>query len=410
MEKDSWYSDASTSDEEDEVNEDEVGVNNTIETGMPQDRGTQLLYAGTYVRGQREATIKGTAAQNKHVPKVIKQVDPLMLEAEYKAAITENIMEESDALRRETEMFLAQCEERFNGQDQLKSLTQSRKDITEDRDFLLSDVQSTADDKVIISKDKDAMKFEANNFRALPLAAAILEQKINDAKLQYDSIRKERAAFKSRYQRSELNINDIRKVVEDLKIETQNLRFKIKDYASLEKELNTVKQQCENIKKERNVVILRVQKITKSIEFIRRQIDALNLERESLRNKIKEAAPLENQLNAARLLCDNIGKERDFYNLKLQEAARERGVMIKDIHALKLKKEKLLTQCEKSALLEKQLEAVSQDCENMRKERNAFISREERMAVDRKAMRKEIITLRLEEENLRTQLVEEKGN
>jgi hypothetical protein len=411
MEFNSRYSDGFPSGEEGEVYEGEVGVDNIIETGLAQDRGSQLLHKRMCIGGKIETTKKGKAAleleagvvpaQRKHYQKVINELEALILEREHKAATTENITEEGDALRVETEELLVQREDCGKLEDQLKFLTQTRKDITKESYALLSEVQDVVDNKVTLSKDKDVLKLEAINIRALHKATVLLEKKLKVVKVEYDSIIKEAYTFESRHQCPELNIKAIRKAVEDLQLVAKEIRSKIKDCASLEQELNTVKQNCERIKKDRNVFILRVQKIAKSIEIMRRKRDDLNLEKENLRTKIKDVALVENQIDATRLLCEDIEKERDIYKLKSQKAARGRGVIMKDIDALKSEKEKLLAQCKKNALLEKQLKTANQDCDNMKNERNAFILKVKSIAADRKAMRKEIIALRLEEENLK---------
>jgi hypothetical protein len=167
--------------------------------------------------------------------------------------------------------------------------------------------------------------------------------------------------------------------------------------------LNTARQHLENIKKERNDFMLSAQQMAKSTDTIRRERDALQLETENLRANVKDVELMETQLNAEILLCDSIEKEREIYRLKSQNAAGKRVVMMKDMGTLKVEKDELLAKCKKSAPLEKQLKAVSQQCENMKKQRDAFILIAKRTATDRETIRKEVDALRLEVQHLITQ-------
>jgi hypothetical protein len=221
--------------------------------------------------------------------------------------------------------------------------------------------------------------------------------------VQCDNIAKERETLKLRFRRAEANSKATKKVMEALKDKREEILAQLKEYSSLEMELDTLKQQRENIKKQRNASILRAQKTAKCVEKMKFERYNLKGETENLRAKIKDVELLESQVNAARLLCDNIEKERNFYKLKARQAEVNRDSLRKDIYALKLEIERLRAQCKKDALLEKQLKTETQQWENIKKERNALILRVQRTSADREAMRRERDSLKLVLEYPRSQ-------
>jgi uncharacterized coiled-coil DUF342 family protein len=405
MESDSRYSDTSSSDEEYEVAEGETAVDNITETGMPQDRGSPLLYTGSCMTGEIEAiklerdALKREVeelrdqcwdawALKQHVDEVTKERDVLILEAELNAEITRNIMEDRDALRLETEGLRAQYKDSGKLDEQLNSLMQKCRDITRERDALVLKAQIMAEDKDVLKKERNALKLETKKLRAKCEKAALLEEKLNDVREQSDFIAKERDSFQDRYRRAEKNCKSTQKIMDALKVETKELRAKLKDYALLEKQLNTARQLCDNIKKERNAFILKAQKLAERRGVMQVERDALKLEIEDLQSKIRNTYI--GELNAARRHCDNIKKERDFYKLEATWAAENREAMKKDIDALKFEIEEIRTQCKNSSLLEKQLKSVREECENIKKERNPFILRAQSTAADSEVMRKKM--------------------
>jgi hypothetical protein len=448
-ELDSQYSDASCSGEEDEVDEGETCKDNIMQTRMDQDRGPPLIYPRRGKAGETETMkwerddlvleveklrgqFRDAWALKELFDKVTEERDNLLLKAEVKAEITGNIKKERDALKLETEKLRTQCDESGKLEERLNFLIQECKYITKERDAMRLEAQIIAADKDTLNKVRDVLELETKNHLDQSKAAALLQEKINAVRIQCEDIAKERNSFKLKYRRSEADSSDIRNVwealkvereklrakfkdynlikeqlkvlsvqcgdiaeerdsfnlrylrseanikatrnaVEALKVETEELRAQFKDYALLEKQLNTVRQQCEDIKKERNIFILKAQKAAESKGIIMIERDTLKLEIENLRAKIKDADPLQKQLHSARLLCDNIKRERDFYELKARRSARNRNATRDDIDALKLVAENLSAKRYDAALQEEQLNAVREDCDNITKERDSLI-------------------------------------
>jgi chromosome segregation ATPase len=207
-------------------------------------------------------------------------------------------------LQGEDIVLRAQFKESGKPEDQLNFPIQKCKDIKEERDVSLLEAQ-------IIAADRDALKRETNNLQAQQRAVALLKAQLNLIRVQCDEIAKERNSFKLRSRRSEADRKTISKVIEALKIGTEELRVQFNDYCLLEKQLDTIRQQCENVNKERNALILRAQLMAQSKESIKIERDALKLQIENFRAKINDADQLEMQLNVVTEDSDNIAKESD---------------------------------------------------------------------------------------------------
>lgn len=311
--------------------------------------------------------------------------------------------ENEDELRLETEKQLAQCKGCGTLENELNGLMQECKDMRQERDHLLSEVRIMAANRDTIKRDRDALKLEKNNLEAQHEKAALLEEQLNKERVQCDHIAKERDSFKLKSQRSGVNFKAMSKVMETLKVEAEELRAQCKQYALLQKQLNAAQQQCENVKIERIAFVLRAQQLAESRETMKVESDALKRETENLKAKIKETDLLQEQLNTANRLCDNMKRERDYLKLQARWAAGNRKAMTEDIHTLKLEIEQLRAQCKNNAVLEKQLQTVKNQFENIKRERNAFILKAQRTAADREAMRKERDHLKLVVDNLRAQ-------
>jgi DNA repair exonuclease SbcCD ATPase subunit len=382
---DSRYSDAASSGEQDEVAEGEAAVDNIIETGMAQDRGSPLLYTGRCMTGEIEAIklerdalkreaeelrdqCRGAWALKQHVDKVTEERDALILEAERKAKITENIMEERDALRLEAEELRAQREEGRKLEDQLNFLIQKSKDIGEERDALMSKAQNKAVNNNNLNIFRVALKHETQNIIAQRKATALLEEQLNFVRLQCNDIAEERDSFKLRYRCSEADCNAIRKLRESLKDEIEKLRPQLKDYALLKEKLNSEILLCEDIAKERDSCKLKYQRSYNNSKVIRKVMEALKYETEEIRATFKNSALLEKELNTARQQCENIKKERNVYKLRAQRIAESRNDIKIERDALKLETENLRAKIKHTDLLENQIKAVMLQCNNIKTE------------------------------------------
>jgi hypothetical protein len=115
--------------------------------------------------------------------------------------------------------------------------------------------------------------------------------------------------------------------------------------------------------------------------------DALKLEKLKLHAKVEYVDLLKKQLNSAKLLFDNITRDRDYFKLKSRCAQGNIKAMSEEIDTIKRETETLRPLCKHRSVLEKLLHTVREQCACVKKEKNAFILRSRRIAADREAVR-----------------------
>jgi chromosome segregation ATPase len=240
-----------------------------------------------------------------------------------------------------------------------------------------------------LTSQKNNLEREAKTLKDKCMEIELLEKELNAMTAQRDELVREREFLKVRARRSEAKCDAIRKSMEGLKVETEETRAKFKSFAPLQSELNNVKQQCEDITKERNSFILRAHRTAKSRETIEFERDALKREVDDLRAKIKETDALETELHNSRMQCEELKSERDSLKAKVQWRSGSAKAMGKDIDSLKLEVEKLRSRCDAIPLLQKELDVAREECANIKKERNSYILRAQRVKRERDALKVE---------------------
>jgi hypothetical protein len=372
------YTDASSSGEEQVVDEGETDEDNIAESGMPQDTRRNMAGEIEAIKRERDALtleveelrdhIRSVWVLKEHVDKVTKERDVLISEAEHEAAIIENLKKERDALRHETEKLRAQCEESGKLEDRLNSLIQTCKDIAEERDALLLKAQIKPADKDTLNKVRDALKLETQNLLDQREANALLEDQLNVARMQCDEIAKERDSLKLRYRRSEEDFNAARKFTECLKVETEKLRAQLNGYALLKEEIDAEILQRDVIAKERDSSKIKYLRSESNSKAVREVMEALKIETEEIRAKLKNSSVLQKQLNSARQQYGKLKKERNVYELRAQQIVENREDVKIERDALKLEAENFRARVKHANLLEKQIKAVRLQCDNIKTE------------------------------------------
>jgi hypothetical protein len=409
MELYSRHSDASSSGEEEDVHEGETDEDNITVSVMPEDRESPLLDTGICIADELDTMKKERDAlqkegeqlreQCKHAwelkkiaDNISRDINILLLEAEHEEEITQNIMQERDALRLEAEELRAKCKDSDEMEKQLNSVIQNCIDITKERDDLLLEGRTEAADKETINKAREALKIETQNLHAQLKTSALMRDKLNVA---CDDITKERDSYKSKCRRSEADCEDIRKVMKDLKFEREELEAQFNKYNLLKQQLNTVKVQCDDITKERDAFELRSLSSEKNNKATKMIIEILKVKREELRAQFEDYALLEKRLNTVRQQRDDVKKERNGFILKTQRRAESRGSIMIERDALKLEIRNLRAKIKDADFLEKQLDAAKLLCDNMKRERDFYKLKVRRTAGKREATRKDMHSLKL---------------
>ncbi|PNF22343.1 hypothetical protein B7P43_G18304, partial [Cryptotermes secundus] len=200
--------------------------------------------------------------------------------------------------------------------EQLHMLMQICRKINEERDALVSKAQSMEANGNVLKRERNALKLETRKLRAQGEKAALLEVELKDVKVQLAFIAKERDSFQKRCRRSEKDSKSTKKIIEGLKLQTEELHEKNDSNALLEEQLTAARRQCDAVTNERNAFILKAQQVTKAKGTLQMKMNDLKVEIEDLRSKINERQLQQDELSAVRRLCDDMERDRDFYKLE----------------------------------------------------------------------------------------------
>ncbi|XP_023705574.1 coiled-coil domain-containing protein 186-like [Cryptotermes secundus] len=279
MELGSSYSDASSSREEDEVDEGQTDQDDIIATGMAQEIEAIKWERDALKREIEELQnqcrgiwpLKGLAYE------VAGERKLFTLEEELKAEITENIMEERQVLRLRLETEEVR--------DQIKS-----------------------SDKRALNNARGALKLATENLLDQRKAAARLEEQLNRARKRYEGITTERESAKLKCQKSEADCKDMRKNLEALRAERGKLLAHIKNYGLPKEQFIAAKVQCANVTKERDSIAERSIRSQANSNSCKKIIEALKVEGREFRDQFKDYDLMQKQLNTVREQCENIKK------------------------------------------------------------------------------------------------------
>jgi hypothetical protein len=314
--------------------------------------------------------------------------DALVLDGERKTSMIEFLKKENDALKLEVQNVRVQRKEDAAQNDKLNFLLRKCEDITSERDALLLEYRR-------ISGEKNALRDEARNLRDQFKDPEVLQEELNALRVQRDHNKSERDAFELRARQLAAKCSAMTKVMESLQLENDETRAKFQDFGPMERELNNIRQQCEDITNERNSFVLRAHRTAKSREAIEFERDALRVEMEDLRAKIKDSDELETQLRNAKTLYEELKSERDLLKTKIQWKTGNRRGQGKEIDTLMQENEDLRARCRNMPVLQKELNDARQECDKLKKERNGFILRAQQTKKDKDALKDVVENLRV---------------
>jgi chromosome segregation ATPase len=172
--------------------------------------------------------------------------------------------------------------------------------------------------------------------------------------------------------------------------------------AALEGQLNLIAVEQGKLRKDRGALMNEPLSTSEERETVKENIDALNLEVE-LQDQCKKTASLEDQLNQMRVEGHELRKDIDALIYEAIIISEEKETMKKDRDALNLEVEELRGQCKKVADLEDQLNQMRVERDELRKDIDALtyeaiiISEEkDNIKLDRDVLKLEIENIRIE--------------
>jgi chromosome segregation ATPase len=287
-----------------------------------------------------------------------------------------NQVSDSSVMKEKVDFLILKCEE-----------------ITDERDALLVLSQRTRE-------EREALESEARRLRLQWKKNAQLEEEVKAVCAQRDRIAKERDSLKYRVKRSEASCESLKKAMENQKAETEELRAQFKHFALQQEALNIMRQEREYVTRERNTYMVKAQRKAGRSDALKFERDALKVQIEGLRTKIKDTDVLEKQIRSAELNCESVDRERGDLKTKVRWMAGDREAMRLKIDSLKTERDALLAQYNKIGQLERELSNEKQQCENVSKEIRNLMMSSQATAEERETIRKEKKSLKLERKKL----------
>jgi chromosome segregation ATPase len=332
------------------------------------------------------AELRGASSLREQVFQLTEEKDALVLDGERKASMIQFLKKENDALKLEVQNVRVQRKDDATLNDKLNFLLRKCENITAERDALLLEYRR-------ISGEKSSLQRETKNLRDQVKDPEVLQEELNALRVQRDNNKNERDAFESKARQLAAKCKAMTKIMESLQLENEEARAKHQEFAPMERELNNIRRQCEDITNERNSVVLRAHRTAKSREAVEFERDALRVEMEDLRAKIKDTDELETQLRNAKMMYEEIQSERDLLKTKIQwKAGNTRGR--RELDTLMLENEDLRARCKNMPVLQKELNDAREECDKLKKDRNGFIFRAQQTKNEKDALKDVIENLR----------------
>jgi hypothetical protein len=339
--------------------------------------------------GQLQDLLREAATLREQIDRLSQERDAISVDSERKTVTIELLKNENDSLKHEVEKFTVQYKGDPILSDKIDFLMEKCKAITAERDSLLSEYRR-------ISGQKKALELEKKTLREQCKSPAELEEELKALRDERNKNAEERNNFQAMARRLAARCKAMNKIMDGLKFETEEARAKYQDFVTMKQELDLVKEQCEDLTKEKNDYILKAHRTAKNREAIEFERDALRSEIVDLRARKVEAEELETQLRNARLQCEQLSAERDLLKAKVQFRAGSKMARGRETDALRHENDQLHVRLQNIPVLQKELDTARQECQVLKKDRNAFILRSQQMRRDREALRAVIEHLRVE--------------
>jgi hypothetical protein len=186
-----------------------------------------------------------------------------------------------------------------------------------------------------------------------------------------------------------------------LTLKDKILREECKDTAALEEQLNQIAVEQDELRKYRRAFMYEALCISQDKEGMTKDGDALNLEAENFRKQCKKPASLKEQLNQMTVECNELRKDREALIYETTRISEEKEAITKDRDALNLEVEKLREQRKKAETLEEQLNQMTVECNELRKDIEAIVYEAISISEEKEEIKLDRDVLKLEIENIR---------
>jgi hypothetical protein len=327
----------------------------------------------------------------------LKDVGKETNDLELKAEAIDALYKQRDELIIETEKLRSQCEENAILEENLNALILKCDRSAEDRDTYTLEAQNVAADIDVIAEERKAIRIKTQELRAQCEQRALLERQTHTLFIQYEKNKRKRDALMSKLQDMEEDEEDIMMDKDAMKVEKDELQEQCKDSTELKRQINAARIQCVYVNRDREAVKLKVRRNIENRDAIMKDRDALELERQRLKVQCEDSDMLPHELNFVSFQVRKIEEETSDLLSKIEAI----DALKKERDALRIGIEKLRAKCKEGSLLEEKLNALNVQRENTAKERDEYMVEAQSVQDDIDGIDKENGAIRIEIEELR---------
>jgi chromosome segregation ATPase len=279
-------------------------------------------------------------------------------------------------------------------EDELKYVLQQCEEARKERDILLEEYN-------LIEEKRDKMRLEIQRLIDLCQKVAELQEQLNVVRDEYEDMMKERDSYRLRARNSEASCEAMTKLVEEKTAEAQKMKVQSKSVGRLQNKLDSERQQHADIVKDRDHYGEIAQREEACKNAIKIRKNAVKVEIEKLKAKVKETDLLEENIHMTETRRDNNKREGTILKSRVKWMTADRDSMIRDRDALKAEIDQLRPQGNEIEILEEKLNAQRQESESIKRENKGLILKLQRTSAQGDALKEERQALQREKEQLR---------
>jgi chromosome segregation ATPase len=195
----------------------------------------------------------------------------------------------------------------------------------------------------------------------------------------------------------------IEKTAEDIKalnLDVESIRDQCKEADVIEKQLNLLAETCEELRRNKDAVIYEAECLSEEAEITRKNMDELKLKVENIRQECKEAEKMEKQLNFVTLEREQLVKYQETLMHEVECISEEIEETERDIGDLKFKVENIREQCKEAETIENQTKLATAEDEDLKRFQETLIHEVECILEEIEATKRDIGDLKLMGVNL----------
>jgi chromosome segregation ATPase len=309
--------------------------------------------------------------------------------------LAERTAVERDIILEDRREAAAKCQEAATMETELNAMRKKCERMAKHRESYISRTQRSEAKCERLMKVLAKTEVEAERFKAMCEAYDQHEAELLTLRLDCETITKQRNAHLVRAQREGNCADIIMSHVDALTRERDQLQAKVKDTNELEEQLNNIRLHCGFFESEKDDLKLKVRSMATDREKLRRDVEAVRTERDQYHYRRHMIGLLVKELAAEKQEIENLKKEKNDLMMRVQRAAADTEATRKESQALKHERKQVRAQCKNCAELAKQLVDKGERCKQVEEEISALKLSAHKTAAEKESLMKELESLNM---------------